>query len=248
MTLVFAIDIGNTRVKWGWWSPAQGGGQWLRTGACSHAEVVTVFAPAVREDAAARIILCSVADLQLTTQVMAETSRAQRGVPIERFDSRASAGCMRNAYDDPEALGPDRLAAALGARQHVPEGAFVLASFGTATTIDTVSPGNEFLGGVILPGLAVMATSLASSTAQLPEIEARDVIAIDMPANTHQAITEGIMRAQQGAVELTLAHARARFGDVSLLLAGGGAQVMQGRMPALRVLEHPVLDGLIASL
>src|SRR5690606_40571680 len=57
----------------------------------------------------------------------------------------------------------------------------ILASFGTATTIDTLvvkntdtDPGNavhqyQFPGGLILPGPALMRTSLAENTAHLPD-------------------------------------------------------------------------------
>ena len=45
---------------------------------------------------------------------------------------------------------------------------FLLASFGTATTIDTVGPDNVFAGGLILPGPAMMRNALAHGTANLP--------------------------------------------------------------------------------
>src|SRR6185503_17012439 len=48
-------------------------------------------------------------------------------------------------------LGSDRFAAALGGRCLAPGKALVVATCGTATTVDAVTAAGEFLGGMILP-------------------------------------------------------------------------------------------------
>ena len=55
-------------------------------------------------------------------------------------------------YRQPAQLGSDRWAAAGVCRLPGAHPPFLLASFGTATTIDTVGPDNVFAGGLILPG------------------------------------------------------------------------------------------------
>lgn len=82
---------------------------------------------------------------------------------------------------------------------------YILASFGTATTIDTIrlqnlADGSKqacFLGGLILPGAQLMLQSLAQGTAQLPL--AHGHIA-DFPQDTDTAINSGVAAAQSGAL------------------------------------------------
>lgn len=240
--MLLAVDIGNTRVKWGWHAH----GRWMTRHAATHeAFVAALIASAPPGTAPERTIICNVAAEALGRQAIAAIERAWPGVQVRRFRSAVSAGGLRNAYADPATLGADRLAAAIGARAHVPEGALVVASFGTATTIDTVSPANEFLGGVILPGVALMLRSLAHHTARLPLGQTQNQIH-DIPAATSDAIAEGVIRAQTGAVRETLERARARFGAAQLVVTGGAAPAVAWRLPApLHLVDNLVFDGLL---
>src|SRR5690606_27640469 len=95
---------------------------------------------------------------------------ARHGCPVHWIRSRAQLLHLKNGYTQPTQLGADRLVSLLGVRSrlastHPP---FVLASFGTATTIDTVGPDDTFIAGLIFPGPAVMRSSLARGTAKPP--------------------------------------------------------------------------------
>jgi type III pantothenate kinase len=79
---------------------------------------------------------------------------------------------MSVAIAHPESVGVDRVCAAAAAFDRVGR-ACAVASFGTATTIDCVNDEGVFLGGAILPGLAMQARSLAEGTAQLPLVDLR---------------------------------------------------------------------------
>jgi type III pantothenate kinase len=82
-----------------------------------------------------------------------------------------------------------------------------VANCGTATTIDAVTADGVFLGGMILPGLGLMASSLARNTAQLPQIAQDGKLPDGFADNTDDAILSGILAAQSGAIE----HACARI-------------------------------------
>lgn len=240
--MLLAVDIGNTRAKWGWHAH----GRWIARHAATHDAFFAALMDSAPPGAAPeRAIVCNVADEALGRQVIAAIEQAWPGVQARSFRSGPSAGGLRNAYADPGSLGADRLAAAVGARVHVRAGALVVASFGTATTIDTVSPGNEFLGGVILPGVALMLRSLAHHTARLPLGQAQNQIH-DIPAATPDAIAEGVIRAQVGAVRETLERARARFGAAQLVVTGGAAPAVAWRLPApVHLADNLVFDGLL---
>jgi type III pantothenate kinase len=217
-----------------------------------HAELGTELVFAMRQHAASRIVLCSVAASAITAELVEIVEHHQPGITIERFTASKLQAGMRNAYAPPASLGPDRFAAAIGARAHFPAGALVIANFGTATTVDTVDPEGTFLGGVILPGLATMTRSMSEATACLPDETGRIMqgagAQVEFPDRTGLAMAEGVARAQQGAVATTLQIAQARFGTTTLVLCGGAARVMLVRFADARWIEHAVLDGLSVSL
>lgn len=184
----------------------------------------------------------------------------KHGCAVTWSPSQATTLGLVNSYRVPTQLGADRWASLLGVLSRLP-GAhppFVLASFGTATTIDTVGPDNVFAGGLILPGPAMMRSALAHGTANLP-IANGQVVAY--PVDTHEAIASGIAAAQAGAVVRQWLAGRQRYGQTPQIYAAGGGwpEVHQeierlladaggafGAAPVPVYLDHPVLDGLAA--
>ena len=72
--------------------------------------------------------------------------------------------------DNPSQLGSDRIAdATAGINEY---GApLVIIDMGTATTVSVINPQNQFLGGLILPGVRTSLNSLINNTSQLPRIK-----------------------------------------------------------------------------
>lgn len=109
---------------------------------------------------------------------------------------------LKNSYADYSQLGSDRWLAMLGVSVHEQSlnHPAMLVSFGTATTVDTVFQ-KEFLGGLIFPGLQLMADSLAQGTAQLPAIKwERSSLPTRFPTSTAEALESGMIAAQAAAV------------------------------------------------
>jgi len=100
--------------------------------------------------------------------------------------------------DKPQAVGVDRLCCAAAAFDRL-GGACIVADFGTAITIDCVSDAGLFLGGAILPGLAMSASALADGTVQLPHV---DLVRPDWTfgKDTTQAIVGGLVNGARGAL------------------------------------------------
>ncbi|WYX28669.1 type III pantothenate kinase [Achromobacter denitrificans] len=184
----------------------------------------------------------------------------KHGCAMTWSPSQASTLGLANSYRVPTQLGADRWASLVGVLSRLP-GAhppFLLASFGTATTIDTVGPDNVFAGGLILPGPAMMRNALAHGTANLPVANGQVVA---YPTDTHEAIASGIAAAQAGAVVRQWLAGRQRYGQAPQIYAAGGGwpEVHQeierlladaggafGATPVPVYLDHPVLDGLAA--
>lgn len=129
------------------------------------------------------------------------------------------------AVDYPERVGLDRLAAAVGVNQLRPAGeAAIVIDAGTAITVDAVGPDGVFLGGLILPGPRIAAKSLASHTAQLPDVlfDPDDLPAL-IGKNTVDAIRGGIYWGLLGAIELLIDRVRTKLAAPTQVFVTGGA-------------------------
>ena len=111
---------------------------------------------------------CAASVVPNFTHVLAEAAEAHLGIWLREFRWAPELG-IRLRVDEPERVGPDRVANALGAHLAYP-GAAIVVDFGTATTFDVVSADGDFLGGAIAAGIEATAASLFGRTALLPRI------------------------------------------------------------------------------
>ena len=262
--MIILIDVGNTRVKFGWLDPATGKRE-AQTLALRHADIAAMLPSWLAQLAApaTAAIGVNVAGTAAAQNLDAIFQR-HHGIEIQWVTSQAQAAGIRNAYEVAAQLGADRWVSMIGLAQHT-ECAAMLATFGTATTIDTLSPlpanttdtARLFHGGLIFPGPALMRSSLAAGTANLPEANGT---ATPFPTHTHQAIVSGIAAAQAGALLRQWREGLEKFGRAPLVFSAGGgwglvedeAQRLLARAQAdmnlpqqsITWLAAPVLDGL----
>jgi type III pantothenate kinase len=127
---------------------------------------------------------------------------------------------VRNRARHPGTVGTDRLAQASAAWMRT-QGACVVVAMGTAITIDVVNRRGEFLGGLIAPGLRLMARALHDYTARLPEVEPKRMRS-PLGRHTRDAIRAGVSFAAEGLIRESLARHQGRvFGT------GGDARLYQ---------------------
>lgn len=238
--MLLLVDCGNTRVKWALANDLAGLGAWSDSGALEHDQIGELGARwhgvAIR-----RAIVANVAGPAIEEKLRAL-------LPADTtiwFRSQAELKGMHNRYANPAQLGADRFAAALGARALAPGKRVIVATCGTATTIDAVDANGDFLGGMIVPGVGLMAASLARNTAQLPMIEAG---AKGLPAgfadNTDDAILSGILAAQAGAIEHACALHRA---EICIISGGAASHIAPALAVPYRMVDNIVLVGLHAA-
>jgi type III pantothenate kinase len=239
MTTLLLVDAGNTRVKWALADSAAAAGQWLAQGAVAHAELDTLPVMWAGQPVA-RAIVSNVAGASMRTRL----ESLLPAVPVEWFAASASRAGLVNGYRNPSQLGCDRFAAAIGARTLAPGRALIVATCGTATTIDAVSADGVFIGGMILPGLALMASSLARNTAQLPQVAPGAAPPPQFADNTADAIVAGCLAAQAGAIERAVAAHRA---EVCILSGGAAPWVAPSLTLSFQVADNIVLAGLHAA-
>lgn len=219
-----AIDVGNTRLKWAQYRIAKPGEEPIAHGVefLEHIERLGDGAWARLERPAA-MLGCLVA------------GNAVRGVVEEQMElwdvrphwviaSSEEAG-VRNGYDHPSRLGPDRWVAMIGARRRMlmlgaAARPLVVVMVGTAVTVDALDADGRFLGGLILPGHGIMLRALESGTAGL-HVPTGEVQLF--PTNTSDALTSGGTYAIAGAVERMMQHLRVQSGQEPICMMSGGA-------------------------
>lgn len=237
--MLLLVDAGNTRVKWALADMAAAPGEWLAQGAAAHATLDTLPQAwlGTRID---RAIISNVAGADLRARLGALLP----AVPTEWFASSERRAGLVNGYRNPTQLGCDRFAAAIGARALEPGRALVVATCGTATTIDAVSADGVFIGGMILPGLALMASSLARNTAQLPQVAPGAAPPPLFADNTDDAIVSGCLSAQAGAIERAV---RAHQAERCIVSGGAAPWVSASLNIPHRLADNMVLVGLHAA-
>ncbi|RXZ36500.1 type III pantothenate kinase [Oxalobacteraceae bacterium CAVE-383] len=252
------IDAGNTRIKWALAAeqdappePARMSAAWPHSGSVARADwmqLARIWRDACSDSGnmaamPRRVLISNVAGPALRDQLQ-DLLRQLNPDPdfrIEWLASQAALGGVQNAYRQPAQLGCDRFASAIGAHALFPDRALIVATCGTATTIDAITPEGRFIGGMILPGLGLMATSLALNTAQLPQVSAIDASAPWFADNTEQAIISGCIAAQTGAIERAVRRHRRQYADTLCLLAGGAGAYLTAHLAE----PHERLDNLV---
>ncbi|MCU0937015.1 MAG: type III pantothenate kinase [Gammaproteobacteria bacterium] len=215
-------DVGNTRLKW---ASAEAGGL-TGHGAAEHAGtgLAQVLEDAWgRLRAPSRLVVANVAG-PTAAGILTGWALGRWGLTPELVVARAAAGGVRNAYPEPERLGADRWAALVGARALCPDAACVV-DCGSAVTADALSAEGEHLGGLILPGLALMRHSLQQGTAGVRPAGDADVSLL--ARNTAGAVAGGTLYALVATVDRIASDLTAELGGrVEALLTGGDAPLL----------------------
>jgi len=235
--MILAIDAGNSRVKWGW----HDGTSWSGIANVSLIEFAAssdhVNPFSATHENPSRIVVSNVAG-EGAHQLIVNWTSIFDAAPEWVHGVRELCG-VRNLYDQPEVLGPDRWAALIAARVLEPRRSCLVVNSGTCTTVDMLSAKGEFTGGLILPGIDLMRFVLHEHTGRLPLQEGKYITA---PRTTIDAIETGCRHAQAGAVERMY---RVLGGDSACLISGGGGPSLIARLDLpCRYVENLVLEGL----
>ncbi len=144
---------------------------------------------------------------------------------------------IRVQYDDPRALGADRLVALVAAKQTYGAPLLVI-DFGTATTFNVLNARGDFVGGAIAPGANMSADALHRFTAKLPRIEI-----VPPPhalaTNTRDALRSGIFFGYIGLIEGMIARLAREIGEPNLrvIATGGMAQLFAPHCAAIQTVD-----------
>lgn len=240
---VLAVDAGNTRVKWG----LHDGREWFLRGRFATADAGSkeAFSHLPHNPDVDCVVVSNVAGAAVGNAI--KDALYSLGKPVTFIEARPEQCGVVNRYEPANVLGTDRWAALLAARlgsEAAPRAQLVVMA-GTALTVDALSAQGVFMGGIIIPGVALMRSSLHGATAQLPDAPGEYQT---FPRNSLNAITSGAIEACSGAIQRMYTHLSAQTGEVPRCIAGGGAiHVIAPHLPfPVTINDNLVLDGLIA--
>jgi type III pantothenate kinase len=220
MTPDIVVDIGNSRMKWGW----------CENGRVERVSIlgddVADWDYVIREQTNGDIrwAIASVHVARLEKFLNWVDSRSDRRIIIENREQIPIPLCI----ESPDSVGLDRLCASLAAVSLHGPGPLLVIQAGTAVVLNLVNFNGEFRGGAILPGFHLMSRALATGTSRLPAVEFAEPEWILPGENTQDAIKRGIYWSINGAVIMF----RTAFGltedtdELKVVLTGGDANLL----------------------
>lgn len=224
-----AVDSGNTRTKWA----VVRGRRIITTGASSG---FSPMAAAARQ--CGEVIIADVVGKKRRDDIVAALSFCDAVCFVPPPPLRY--GGVRNGYQKPQTLGIDRwlaMLAAAGKKQNL-----VIADAGTALTIDALTSGGDFIGGIIVPGARLMRRALSNKTT-LPDGAPIPPPIESAGRDTKKAAAAGIGAAMAGAV---LAFRRRVLPGAAIIITGGDAAALLPWLPrAVLHKPHLVMEGII---
>jgi len=151
---------------------------------------------------------------------------------------------VTNSYNQPEQLGVDRWLSLIAARQHARQATCII-DCGTAITIDIVTKYGIHQGGMILPGLSLMRSSLADKTDAL-DVHYDQSEFKTLAISTASAIQTGTLYTVTACLERIIDDLNNSYDHhIRFIITGGDAELLMPLLPSA-ISHYPdiVLKGL----
>lgn len=221
--MLFAIDVGNTNVKFG----IHDGQQW------THVWRVQTVADRMADEYAAyfrQFFADSGLDIaQLKSSVVSSVvpkltpgmiQIAERYVPRKPVVLQYGLNLGINIRTDfPNQVGADLIADAVAAYDHFKTNCIVV-DFGTATKFIAVNAQGDFLGVAISAGLYATVDSLVSKAAKLPYVDLVPPPSV-IGRNTVHSMQAGLVVGYVAMTEGLIDRVKAELGDAKVVATGG---------------------------
>lgn len=246
--MLLTIDMGNTNLTLGLYEGSKLGARWrlatdhermpdeyglqilgmLQHGGCSPAQLHGVSLASVVPPLTGRLV--KACEQFLGQQPFVIDSSVHTGIKI--------------LYDDPAAVGADRIVDAVAVRQ-LYGGPACVVDFGTATTFDAITAEGDYLGGAIAPGIGIAAEALFQRTAKLPRVDLQRPPNV-IGRNTVHALQSGLLFGYVALVEGMVARFREQLGpEMKVIATGGLAEVVSKETEVIQIIAPWLtLDGL----
>lgn len=246
--MLLTIDVGNTNLTLGLYEGDKLGPHWRL--ATDHARMPDEYGlqflgllehVGKSNQDLTGICLASVVP-QLTQRVVQACQVYFKQEPLI-VDTGVKTG-IRIRYEDPKAVGADRVADAV-AVMNLYGGPACIVDFGTATTFNALTKDGDYLGGAITAGINLAADALFTHAAKLQRIDLQRPPSV-IGRNTVHAMQSGLLFGYVSMAEGMVARFRSELGsDMKVIATGGLAGIVAQETKVIDV-HAPwlTLDGL----
>lgn len=221
--MLLAIDAGNTQTVYGVWDGRSWLATWRRnTDGAETEDELAVWLRGLFELSGIPFSVDRVVAATVVPAIQTSVTRLAEkwlGVPVSFLETGGQVG-MKVDYEPPTAVGPDRIANALGALEKH-KGPIIVVDFGTATTFDVVDASGTYVGGAILPGIEVASSALVGRTSRLPRFELKAPEKAIGKTTVH-SLQSGMMLGYAGAIDALASKIDQELGGGSTIIATGG--------------------------
>ncbi len=245
--MLLAIDIGNSNILFGMFD-----GEKLLQQHKIPTEVVHSFGKCnaviynlSHREKVDRIIISSVVPDALLSlkKVLGRVFRCDIYVLGENIKAP-----IKNLYQKPKQVGQDRLVngvAAAAIYNKAGKNPLVVIDFGTAVTFDVISKKNEYLGGVIFPGIKLSVETLTRRAALLPKVTIKEPSCV-IGKDTKDSMRSGILYGYASICDGIIGRIRAKYGKkLKVIATGGDAALIAKHAPSIgKVDSNLTLKGL----
>lgn len=129
-------------------------------------------------------------------------------------------GPLKIAYSSPETLGPDRIAAAVYGQKQFPDSHVLVIQAGTCITYEFLTPGKEYKGGAISPGMDMRFKAMHTFTAKLPLVKKKEIDYITGDS-TENSILSGVINGCIAEIDGMIDKYREKYPDLKVIAGGG---------------------------
>lgn len=231
--MILVVDVGNTETTVGVYDGDTLRGHWrLMTEVPRTADEYGLLLRQVLVDDGIKpteIVGASIASVvpRVTAPLVAACKLWLKGKPVVVVDATSKLP-IKLDVEEPLTVGADRIVNTLAASKLFKKDAIVV-DLGTATTYDCITAEGVFLGGVIQPGVLMMAESLSRKTSKLPATELqlpRKVIG----RRTEECIRSGVMYGAADSIDGIVRRIKAEWPRPvapTVIATGGLAETFQ---------------------
>ncbi len=237
------IDFGNSRCKWV--QLVDGGLQNFKAHAYSSDDAmlraceVSQCLPLDKVDEVHAISVLG-EEFENAFQQQLETKFSRRAI---FYIPQANQFGVKLAYSNPLSYGVDRYAA-LVAVHHQYEGVKLVVDCGTAVTMDVIKANGQHLGGLILPGLDLMCSSLSGKASGIPECSANQQAALLNDYTVNAVYSGCALTLQHGLNGIIQDIKRNIQQEITLCATGGGSDMIKNSEMQYIDCPNLVLEGL----
>lgn len=239
--MLMVVNVGNTQTKLGMFDGDVLRARW-RMATESHRTADELGANIASFMELRETSLSEVEALIIASDVP-ELSRSYRqlgkdmlGVPFYAVSPEMKTD-LPNLYDDPKAVGTDRIVNSVAAKEFYGS-PVIIVDFGTATTVCAVDENGAYRGGAIMPGIYVSLDALVTRAAKLSSVDLEERETCAIATNTPDSIRSGFVYGYAGAIDALIQRFREELAANTTESSSKSPRVIATGGPAVAIVRH----------